>query len=445
MQTDPRGNDLTTDSAAAADALEDMTLAFLAQSSETADRLDRTLAADPGLVIALAARGLFALLLGRREMIDPARRQLALARQSLADRGGTHREHGYVAALAALADGQYEAAVARLDQVLIAAPTDVLAARLAHALRFMLGDRIGMLTALDAVLPAWTDDLPGAGYLLGCHAFALEETGDYDSAEDAGHRALALAPDDRWGLHAVAHVHEMRDQPAAGLAWLEGHDGLCCGANNFGYHLFWHRALFHLSLGETDGALALYDRAIRCNATDDFRDIANAASLLFRLERQGVAAGPRWQELADKAEARSDDHTCAFADAHYLLALAGAGRLATARAWVDTMRNAAAGETSQARILRTVGLRLGEAILAFAEGRSCEAVERLMPLRHRLSAIGGSHAQRDVFQQLLIDAALAAGQCDAARLLIDDRLAERPGNAWGQDRARRLAALTPVV
>ncbi|MBL4928920.1 hypothetical protein [Fuscibacter oryzae] len=81
----------------------------------------------------------------------------------------------------------------------------------------------------------------------------------------------------------------------------------------------------HLDLGNAKAALALYDRDIRTEKTDDYRDIANAASLLSRLELEGAPVGNRWDELAHLAETRATDGCLAFADLHYMLALCGGG------------------------------------------------------------------------------------------------------------------------
>ena len=73
-------------------------------------------------------------------------------------------------------------------------------------------------------------------------------------------------------------------------------------------------------------ALALYDADIRAEKTDDYRDISNGASLLARLELEGVNVGNRWDELADLSEKRATDGCLAFADLHYILALCGGDR-----------------------------------------------------------------------------------------------------------------------
>jgi len=49
---------------------------------------------------------------------------------------------------------------------------------------------------------------------------------------------------------------------------------------------------------------------------DVYIDVQNAASMLLRLQRLGVEVGNRWDELADKAEARIGDCVSAFTLPH---------------------------------------------------------------------------------------------------------------------------------
>ena len=98
------------------------------------------------------------------------------------------------------------------------------------------------------------------------------------------------------------------------------------------HHLWWHRGLYHFERREFAEVLALYDRRFRDLASpltqaqpDLYIDVQNAASMLFRLERQGVDVGDRWVELADKAEARIGDCLSAFTLPHWMMALAAAG------------------------------------------------------------------------------------------------------------------------
>lgn len=436
MQTDRRGLAMTTASADAVERFDETVGHFLAHCHLTPDALTRTLAADPGLVLAHVARGFFVGLLAQGRMRPIMAESLAAAQRHLAERGGTARERAYVEALGDWCAGDWEAAAERLAAITRRYPLDGLGIKLTHGVYFMLGANERMRDATAAVLPAWDESVAGFGYVLGCHAFGLEECGAYAEAEAVGRRALELAPTDAWGLHAVAHVLEMTGQPHAGIAWLAAHEANWGHCNNFAYHVYWHWALFHLELGEGEAALALYDRSVRHERTDDFRDISNGASMLWRLEHEGVAVGDRWTELAELAARHFDDFTLVFADAHYALALGGAGRLEQAHRFAEACRGAAAAgsDGTQRRRARTIGTRLVEAVVAASAGEPERAVTLLMPVRHQLQSIGGSHAQRDVFVRLLIDAALAAGRIEDARTVLTERDARRTASLWGQSR-----------
>jgi hypothetical protein len=67
--------------------------------------------------------------------------------------------------------------------------------------------------------------------------------------------------------------------------------------------------------------------------------------------------------------------------------------------------------------------------MAFHRGACAEAVELLLPVRFDLWQIGGSHAQRDVVDWTLTEAAMRAGQRDVAVSLAYERLATRPRSA----------------
>src|ERR1700737_621170 len=82
-----------------------------------------------------------------------------------------------------------------------------------------------------------------------------------------------------------------------------------------------------------------------------------------------------------------------------------------------------------AGLYRTVGIPIVEALAAYHRGAYAEAVELLLPVRFDLWQIGGSHAQRDVVDWTLTEAAGRAGQRDIALSLAHERLATRPRSA----------------
>ncbi|WP_018701168.1 tetratricopeptide repeat protein [Amorphus coralli] len=433
---------ITVEAEEAASAWAATTRAFLAHGAEAPEHLARTLEASPGFAMGHAARGLFCLLLAKREMTGPAREALGKARAAIAETGATPREVAYADALADWLDGHPAAAADRLDAVLARHLEDALTLKLVHQIRFMLGDATGMRRSVEGALDAYGNDHPAAGYVHGCQSFALEETGCFAAAEFAGRRALDLAPDDAWGLHAVAHVHDMTGRSRAGVAWLDGRDDAFGHCNNFRYHVWWHKALFHLDLGEIDAVLALYDQAIRAEKTDDFRDIANGASLLSRLELEGVDVGSRWEELAALCEGRIDDGCLVFADLHYLLALCGGNRDESAARLVARMRSdAETPRGDMGRITANPGVAAATALAAFRAGDYRAAHRAFQSARPRMQTIGGSHAQRDVFDRLAIEAAIRAGLFCEARALVRDRIAFRGAtDAFAAARLKRIEA-----
>lgn len=435
----------------------DLTKAVLQHAADVPERLEAALRAAPRSPAALAAKGIIMMLAGRRETFAAAATAERAARDALREQDrarlragdaapGRHADEGvqdraYVAALSLWCEGRPSAAAQALDECLARVPGDAMALKFAQAIRFVYGDAAGMRQSADAAVGAFADDHPHAGYVHGCRAFALEETFAYDAALSAGRRALRLAGDDAWGLHALAHVHEMTGAPGEGRALIAANQRAYEGCSTFRNHVDWHAALFELELGDTDAALAIYDGAVRREPTDDYRDVANAVSLLARLTGEGVDVGARWEELADLSERRSDDACITFADLHYLMALLAGGREAAAQRMVARLGRPSDG-TEPGDIAAEAGGPAACGLDAFYKGRYEAALESLLTAGAALQAIGGSHAQRDVFSRITIDAAVKAGRGDVVQRLVAERAAQR-----GRDRfaASRLALCERVT
>jgi hypothetical protein len=441
MLSDARGLTVTAASPEAVTHLDATVAAYCGLRVDTGDRLKQALACDPNLVMAHILRGCFMMLFGKRDLVARAEKSLETGEAAMRAVGGTPREASHLAALRAWTRGDWQGAVARWEAILIDHPRDIVAVKLAQYLTFYLGDSAGMRDSVGRVLYAWDDKVPGYGFVLGCQAFGLEECGDYAAAERAGRRAVELNREDVWAAHAVAHVLEMTGRPRDGIAWVDGLDGEWSAINNFVFHIRWHRCLFHLELGNHDAALALYDREVRAESTDEYLDITNAAALLWRLEEQGADVGGRWAELAARSLAHIDDHMLVFADLHYVMALAAAGDRATIERWLQSSRHyVESARESEAAVMQEAGIALGEAAIAHRGGEWRRVVALLLPVRAAIRRIGGSYAQRDLFEQMLIDAALRDGQVGLARALLSERLQRRPRNIWGWRHAARAAA-----
>jgi len=439
MHADCRGLPVTAANADAVAAFDATVDAYLGFARDTGDRLKATLKADPAMPLAHVLRGAFFLLMGKPGLLAKAAEASAAANRALD--GATTREQRHAAALAAWCKGDFEGALREWEAVLAEAPRDVMALKLAHYLHFYLGDAAAMRDSVAHALPGWNESLPGYAAVLGMHAFGLEESGAYAEAERTGRHAVELNPDDPWAVHAVAHVLEMQDRARDGVAWIRGLERRWDACNNFRYHLWWHLALMHLGLGEAEAALALYDERVWDPASDEYLDLCNDAALLQRLELAGLDVGDRWAAVAGKARGQLAARILVFIDAHYALALAAANDGQAAAELVGAVRACASGGAgTTAAVAAEVGADLCEGLLAYRAGDFGTAVERLAPLRARLRRIGGSHAQRDLFGQILVDAATRAGRREVAHAVLEERTAARPGQPFYRSRLAALGA-----
>jgi tetratricopeptide (TPR) repeat protein len=400
---DVHGLPLSTASAAAAEAFGRAQRAYLGYRADLTQHVKATLEADPEFALGHCLMGYLMMLTYNRNHAGLAanvhRDAAALAPRA------TPREQAHVRALGRWAAGDLEGALGAWEELLAAWPTDALAMRLAHFNYFWTGRVKEMRASVERIAPRWSEPMAGYATLLSCHAFALEECGEYEAAERTGRRAVELDPADVWGTHAVAHVLEMQGRRDEGIAWLAGLEKHWAGKSALVHHLWWHRALFHLGRGELDAVLELYDRRFRNLASpltaampDLYIDVQNAASMLFRLERHGVDVGERWIELADKAEARIGDCLSTFTLPHWMMALAATKRDAAAQRFLGALKE------DRNAVVREVAVPACQAVMAHRRGEYERAVALMTPVLGRLQELGGSHAQRDVLVQLLADA-----------------------------------------
>ncbi len=421
MFQDCRGLPLTAASQNVADAFDRAIDSYLGYRSDIIPRMQALLAADPGCGLAHTLMGYLLLMGFRSDLLAAARTALADARAC----SGTNREKAHADALAHWIDGDPIAAIAVWDQIQADHPHDVLAFRLAHFLNFWCGRPEAMLTSVLSTERHWSPALPGYGSILACRCFAFEEAGDYLQAEHAGREAVRRDPGDLWAAHGVAHVLEMTGRRLEGIAWVLGLESGWEGANNLKHHLWWHRAMYHLELGDFATVLSLYDSGFRDldspltrAAPDLYIDVQNAASMLLRLGRHGVDVGGRWEEIADKAQARIGDCQSAFTLPHWMMALAATGRERAARDMLAAMRDFAAGAQPIAGLVRDIALPVTEAVLAHGQGRYADAVASMRPVLGEMYLMGGSHAQQDVLEQVFLDSALKSGSTLDARTMM---------------------------
>jgi tetratricopeptide (TPR) repeat protein len=425
MQTDVRGLQLTTTSAAAAKHIDAAVTGYLDYSVGASASLKKALDEDPGFALAQCFRAYFMMMLEMRSVLPKVKQTIDDLKQRLSSL--TRREQLHVAALEAWADGDIIKACAAWEVIITEHPRDILAMKLHHTLSFYMGQSQVMRSVLAGAIDEWDDATPGYSYVQGMYAYALEECAEYNEAERWGRAAAAGNPGDLWAIHSVAHVLEMQERTREGLAWLPYTAEQWAQKNPFKAHVWWHGALFAMAEGDTDRVLAIYDNELSSVNTDNYVDVSNQGALLKRLELMGVDVGDRWHTLAAYSKKRIHDHMLPFRDIHFGLCLAGDGDLDTAREHIQSMRTYAAGTSGwQAESMTRIAVPLCEAIVLAAEGKPDKAAEFIWPIRHEFSRIGGSNAQRDLFAQILCDAAVRGNKHAIARSLLAERVKARP-------------------
>lgn len=384
---------------------------------------------DADFALAQAVKGLI-LVTGRNTnyqgMIDEC---VVAARAGQASIPAPQRR--YVDALDALARGELTEAVTVYEALLADHPTDLFAHRLVQQELFWMGEARWMADICEASAPAWSEADPGYSMFLSVQAFALEEAGQRDRAERLAREAVERDPNDCWGAHAVAHVLEMQGRVDEGIGWLQGLSNNWEGGNQIVHHLWWHLSLFLLERGQHEQILELFDTRIRnmdsplVQAVPDvYIDIQNAASLLKRLELRGVDVGARWSTVAEAAEQRIDNHATPFTDSHAAMILAAMGEFDKAQALLASMKAFALQcEGSLGARYRNAGIPAARAAIAHRRGDHREVANALLPARRNLWQMGGSHAQRDLYSQLLVDSLMKLGEHKWLATVLDEQRA----------------------
>jgi hypothetical protein len=191
--------------------------------------------------------------------------------------------------------------------------------------------------------------------------------------------------------HVMAHrmldggQHELGHRQLG--TWLESHDG----SGSDWTHLQWHMAVFEIAVGEWEAALNRFETHILPAATRGYDALTDAPAMLWRLQ----LAAPRpaslaWDPVRATAVRRLTQPSSPYVEVHCLLALAGAGDLDSLDQW---LRERSATEDPRAKLLDQMGIGLR----AFAAEDYELAAMLLSSAAPKMSTLGGSHAQNQLF------------------------------------------------
>ena len=432
---DARGNKVTAASAAAAAHLDETVRAYLGFRGDTGDRLTAALAADPDCAMAHCLRGYFMMLFGQRAMVPRARRSLEAAEPAAQAAGGRNGRQRiwprWLSGWRAISPARRRAGRRLAAQY----PRDLLALKLAQYGFFYAGESERMRDVVARALTHWDAGEPGLR--VRARLSCVRARGDRGVCGGRARRTRRRRAQPGRHLGRARGLPRLRDgRPAAG------------------------RRRLGRAVSKRIGAAATISPITRCGTAACFcwswaPPTACSTSMIatcgrnrpticstFRMRsrccggsnRRGVDVGDRWQELAERSQAHHDDHLLIFGDVHYRH---GAGRGRPGRQRVADDRQPVAlcrGERREpgrgrARARPRPGPRGAGATAAAITAAPATNCWRCGPAIRRL---GGSHAQRDLFEEMLIDAAIRAGRSEAARALLAERLRERPRNAWSR-------------
>ncbi|XP_017274360.1 tetratricopeptide repeat protein 38 [Kryptolebias marmoratus] len=358
------------------------------------------------------------------------------------------REKLHVRAMELFSRGDFPQACEAWEDVLLDHPTDMLALKFAHDSYFYMGAQLPMRDSVARVLPHWKPHMPLFSYLKGQYSFGLLETRFYDQALKVAMEGLALTPDDAWSVHSVAHVYEMKAEVDNGLKFMERREKDWQVSDILASHNYWHWALYFIERGQYEAALQIYDSQVfkRCKASGSMLDTVDSSSMLYRLEMEGVCVKDRWQELLQVTQPHTDDHVTLFNDLHFLMVALGANESGTSQRLLEGLQELAKkpGDNQQHLLANSIGIPMCEAMMAYNSGNYDQTVELLNPLRYRMVDMGGSDAQRDLFNLLLIHATMKSKNKrhqKLGRCLLVERDSVRPNSPLTQRLMQKSLAL----
>ncbi|HHL42219.1 MAG TPA: tetratricopeptide repeat protein [Hellea balneolensis] len=410
MRKDIYGNIVTTDSDDLLAGINDFINGFLSYTPEMTNILP-AVSDDNDSCLANAYAAFLWMFMEAPEGKEKAH-IFALAAQNL--KPGATRREGLIADMAlSWVNGELKDVLETAHTILTDFPKDLATLKLAQYHAFNLGDSLSMLRFANMCETANSD----IAHMHSMSAFAYEQCHLLDKAEKSAQKALQINPDDPWAHHALAHVFLTQGRIDEGIVFLRDVSSSWNGLNSFMYtHNWWHLGVFHINRGEMVRALEIYDQHIWSQEKSYSQDQVGAVSFLARLEMAGVDVGNRWQEPAEYIAQRGLDLTLPFLSVQYLLGLAKAGRDEAI-----LLFNGITKKSKSDELWRNSALPLSIGIFALVKKRYDKAAKYLGRALIHIQEIGGSHAQRDLFEQLYLDALLKAGQMNTAQQLLEIR------------------------
>jgi hypothetical protein len=367
----------------------------------------------------------------------------------------TEHELLHYSAMIDISNGNLYKACDKWESILIDKPFDMMALRFANNAYFYTGNQAQLRDSLARVIPLWNKSKPLYSYLFGMYSFGLIQSNYFEEAKKAALHGLELNKEEAWSTHTICHYNEYKCNPDAGIKFLRDTELDWSRSNLLAMHNYWHMCLYHLERDEHDIVLHIFDNVLtqrlKRNISIDFFDLV---SLLYRLELDMTKfdLSERWARLESAYKPRFEDHGYLFNDIHTALLLGNKTKRSKNEAelkskFLQSFKSLIESDNHNNENYlinknKELGKKLFDGIFNFQEGNYDLVVDDLYPIRYEILKIGGSNAQRDVLNQVILQAALrstSAYHNKIGMVLMNEREALRPNCKLTQRMKARFA------
>lgn len=337
------------------------------------------------------------------------------------------RERAWLGAMRRWHGREFEAAALAYEAITAEWPEDLPAVKAAEFIYYILGQQASgarFLGHLERVATVHGGDAD----FLAMKAFAHELCGETQAARDVAERALEVAPFNPWAQHALEHAMLWEGSQDEAIARMEGWLGTWDRAGRIIHcHNAWHVALTRLDRLEVERAWAVYDGHVWGISPGFVVEQLDAIAFLWRAEMAGVEVETgRYKEIVPHIAPLAETLFMPFVTAHYTYALARAGERDAVEAVLAKVDERAGRDDVEARwAWNPVGRSVIHATAALGRGEGREAADLLDPVMDRVTRVGGSDAQDDLFRFAHYDSLRRAGRKADARALLERRLAQK--------------------
>lgn len=343
----------------------------------------------------------------------------------------SEREVVWVRAMRLWHGRAFEDAAVAFEGITARWPEDLPAAKAAEFLYYILGQQASGPRFL-AHMERLADANRGQPDFLAMQAFAHELCGHTSAARDLAEEALDIDPRVTWAQHALEHVLLWEGSPDEAVERMEGWLGTWDQAGRVIHcHNAWHVAITHLDRLNMERAFAVFDAHVWGISPGMVVEQLDAIAFLWRAEMAGVEVdGARYRAITPHVLPLAETLFMPFVTAHYSYALARAGEaegLERLLARVDA--RAAENDAEARRVWGPVGRNIIQGAAALGRGDAGAAVEWLEPVMDRMTIIGGSDAQDDLFRFAHLDGLKRSGRKAEARERLARRLAQKRASA----------------